>query len=219
MSFSLGTDTAGSGRVPAQFNNLVGMKPTRGLLSTSGVVPACRSLDCVSIFALSTDDARDVMAVAKGFDAADPFSREDSLAPLPSRVAGTRFGVPRREDLEFFGNRAGEKLFASTLERIAGMGGVIVEVDLRPFLETARLLYEGPWVAERYVAIRDFFDKNPEALHPVTRQIIGGGARPTAADAFAAYYRLKELRRITEATWRKIDVLRHPDCSAPLHDR
>ena len=210
VSFSLGTDTAGSGRVPAQFNNLIGMKPTRGLLSTSGVVPACRSLDCVSILALSSDDARDVMAVAKGFDAADPFSREDSLSPLPSHVAGTRFGVPRREDLTFFGNSAGEKLFASTLERIAGLGGVVVEVNLHPFLETARLLYEGPWVAERYVAIRDFYEKNAEALHPVTRQIIGGGARPTAADAFAAYYRLKELRRIAEATWRKIDVLVTP---------
>ena len=210
VSFSLGTDTAGSGRVPAQFNNIIGMKPTRGLLSTSGVVPACRSLDCVSILALCSDDARDVLAVAKGFDAADPFSREDLLAPLSSQVAGTRFGVPRREDLEFFGNHAGEKLFASTLERIAGLGGVVVELDLRPFLETARLLYEGPWVAERYVAIRDFFEKDPEALHPVTRQIIGGGAGPTAADAFAAYYRLKELRRVTEGAWRKIDVLVTP---------
>ena len=210
VSFALGTDTAGSGRVPAQFNNLVGMKPTRGLLSTSGVVPACRSLDCVSIFALCSDDARDVLAVAKGFDAADPFSREDSPAPLSSQVAGTRFGVPRREDLEFFGNHAGEKLFSSTLDRVAGLGGVVVEVDLRPFLETAQLLYEGPWVAERYVAIRDFFERNPEALHPVTRQIVGGGARPTAADAFAASYRLKELRRVTEAAWRNIDALVTP---------
>ena len=210
VSFALGTDTAGSGRVPAQFNNLVGMKPTRGLVSTSGVVPACRSLDCVSILALCSDDARDVVAIAKGFDAADPFSREDSPAALSLRVAGTRFGVPRREDLRFFGNHAGEKLFASTLERIAGLGGVVVEVDLRPFLETAQLLYEGPWIAERYVAICDFFERNPESLHPVTRQIIGSGARPTAADAFAAYYRLKELRRVTEAAWRKIEVLVTP---------
>jgi allophanate hydrolase len=210
VSFSLGTDTAGSGRVPAQFNNLVGMKPTRGLLSTSGVVPACRSLDCVSIFALCSDDGRDVLSVAKGFDAADPFSREDSPTALSSNVAGTRFGVPRPEDLEFFGNDEGERVFNSTLGLIAGLGGVVVEVDLRPFLETARLLYEGPWVAERYVAIRDFFEKSPEALHPVTHQIIAGGARPTAADAFAAYYRLKELRRVTEAAWREIEVLVTP---------
>ena len=116
VSFSLGTDTAGSGRVPAQFNNLVGLKPTRGLLSTSGVVPACRSLDCVSIFALCADDARDVLAVAKGFDAGDPFSRDESPdASAVASVRGTRFGVPRREDLQFFGNDEGERLFDETL--------------------------------------------------------------------------------------------------------
>ena len=210
VSFSLGTDTAGSGRVPAQFNNIVGLKPTRGLLSAGGVVPACRSFDCVSIFALCADDARDVLAVAKGFDPSDPFSREDSPAYLASRVSAARFGIPRREDLQFFGNDEGKRLFDATVERIAGLGGDIVEVDLCPFLETARLLYEGPWVAERYVAIREFFDKHPESLHPVTRQIIGGGARPSAAEAFAAYYRLKELRRTTETAWRKIDVLVTP---------
>ena len=210
VSFSLGTDTAGSGRVPAQFNNIVGLKPTRGLLSASGVVPACRSLDCVSIFALCADDAREILTVAKGLDPSDPFSREDSPAYLTSRVSAARFGVPRREDLQFFGNDAGRRLFDATLERIAALGGEIVEVDLRPFLETARLLYEGPWVAERYVAIREFFDKHPKSLYPITRQIIGGGARPTAAEAFAAYYRLKELRRTTEAAWRKIDVLVTP---------
>ena len=210
VSFSLGTDTAGSGRVPAMFNNLIGLKPTKGLLSTSGVVPACRSLDCVSIFALCSDDARDLLGVARGFDAADPFSRDDVSVPLPRQVKGTRFGVPRREDLQFFGNPEGERLFASTLERIAGLGGILVEIDLRPFLETARLLYEGPWVAERYVAIRDFIEKNPQALFPVTRQIIAGGAKPLAADAFAAYYRLKQLRRITGAAWRAMEVLVTP---------
>ena len=215
VSFSLGTDTAGSGRVPAQFNNVVGMKPTRGLLSASGEVPACRSLDCVSIFALCADDARDVLAVAKGFDATDPFSRDDAPAPLPQRVKGTRFGAPRRQDLQFFGNREGERLFDSALERIVGLGGVLVEVDLRPFLETARLLYEGPWTAERYVAIREFIDRNPEALFPVTRQIIAGGAKPLAADAFAAYYRLKELRRVTDAAWREMEVLVTPTAPRP----
>jgi len=210
VSFALGTDTAGSGRVPAQFNNVVGLKPTKGLLSTSGVVPACRSLDCVSILALSSDDARDVLEVVSGFDPTDPFSRDQPPTPLPSRVKGARFGVPRREDLQFFGNRDGEILFASTLDRIEALGGALVEVDLRPFLETARLLYEGPWVAERYVAIREFVDRTPEALHPVTRRIIAAGAKPLAADAFAAYYRLKGLRRVTEAAWEHIDVLVTP---------
>lgn len=215
VSFSLGSDTAGSGRVPAQFNNVIGMKPTKGLLSTSGLVPACRSLDCVSIFALCSDDARDVLAVAKSFDATDPFSRHEALATFPRQVKGTRFGVPRREDLQFFGNREGERLFDSTLERIVGLGGALVEVDLRPFLETARLLYEGPWVAERYVAIREFIDRNPEALFPVTRQIIAGGAKPLAADAFVAYYRLKELQRITDAAWREIDAMITPTAPRP----
>ncbi len=213
VSFSLGTDTAGSGRVPAAFNNLVGLKPSRGLLSTRGVVPACRSLDCVSILALTADDARDVLAVAKGFDPADPFShREGALnsRQRPQDIKHVRFGAPRPAQLEYFGNKEGQRLFEAMLPRIERLGGEIVEVDFAPFLETARLLYEGPWVAERYVAIRDFIDRQPDALHPVTRQIIGGGAKPLAADAFAAYYRLKELRRVVEPVWGAIDVLITP---------
>jgi allophanate hydrolase len=211
VTFSLGTDTAGSGRVPAAFNNIVGLKPTRGLLSNRGVVPACRSLDCVSIFALTADDACDVLAVAKGFDAADPFSRRQAIGrPCPRIVKGTRFGAPRPGQLEFFGNREGERLFDEMLRRIERLGGELIEIDFGPFLETARLLYEGPWVAERYVAIRDFVDRYPDALHPITRQIIAGGARPLAADAFSAYYRLKELQRTVEPVWRSIDVLVTP---------
>ncbi len=213
VSFALGTDTAGSGRVPAAFNNLVGLKPTRGLLSARGVVPACRSLDCVSIFALTADDALDVLAVAKGFDAADPFSRPEAAMkgrPCPRTVKGARFGAPRPAQLEYFGNNEGERLFGAMLQRVERLGGELVEIDFAPFLETARLLYEGPWVAERYVAIREFFDRRPDALHPITRQIIGGGAKPLAADAFAAYYRLKELQRAVEPVWRSIDVLITP---------
>ena len=211
VTFSLGTDTAGSGRVPAAFNNIVGLKPTRGLLSIRGVVPACRSLDCVSIFALTAGDACDVLAVAQGFDAADPFSRRAAIGrPCPRIVKGTRFGAPRPSQLEFFGNSEGERLFGDTLRRIERLGGELIDIDFGPFVETARLLYEGPWVAERYVAIRDFIDRRPEALHPVTRQIIAGGARPLAADAFAAYYRLKELQRTVEPVWRSIDVLVTP---------
>src|SRR5262249_36531689 len=153
----------------------------------------------------SADDARDVFAAAKGFDPLDPFSRKENPAPLPTRVERTRFGVPRPADLDFFGNREGERLFQAMLDRIADLGGRIVEIELGPFLETARLLYEGPWVAERYVAIRDFFDKHAAEIYPVTREIIGGGSRPLAADAFAAYYRLKHLRRVTGAVWDGID--------------
>lgn len=210
VSFALGTDTAGSGRVPAQFNNIVGFKPSRGLISTAGTVPACRSIDCLSLFALSADDARDVFAVAKAFDPADPFSRRDGPVALPGEVKGTRFGVPRAADLEFFGNRAGEELFHALAERIAGLGGELVEIDLAPFLAAARLLYEGPWVAERYVAIRDLIEHQPEALHPVTREIIAAGGKLSAAEAFAAQHRLRELGRMTEAAWSSIDVLVTP---------
>ena len=133
-------------------------------------------------------------------------SCQASGRPCPRIVKGTRFGTPRPSQLEFFGNSEGERLFG----RVAGierLGGELIEIDFGPFLETARLLYEGPWVAERYVAIRDFIDRRPEALHPVTRQIIAGGAKPLAADAFSAYYRLKELQRTVEPVWRSIDVL------------
>jgi len=209
VSFSLGTDTAGSGRVPAAFNNIVGLKPTRGLLSTRGVLPACRSLDCVSIFALTTADAAAVLRVARGYDPLDPFSRREA-APrraLPRSFSAARIGVPRDDQLRFFGNTETPQLFSQALDRL---GGERVSVDFAPFLEAARLLYEGPWVAERYVAIREFFERQPEALHPVTREIVGGARKHSAIDAFAAYYRLKELARRCAPLWDEIDVLVTP---------
>jgi len=210
VSFSLGTDTAGSGRVPAAFNNLVGLKPTCGLLSTRGVVPACRSLDCVSIFALTAADAAAVLDAAAKFDASDPYARRERAVSGPAAIAGCRIGVPRAAQLEFFGNQEAEELFAGAVAKLAQLGAQCVEVDFAPFLATARLLYEGPWVAERYVAIREFIERNPEALHPVTRQIISGGAKPTAADCFAAQYKLRALLREAEPTWSAIDLLVAP---------
>ena len=212
-SFALGTDTAGSGRVPAAFNDLIGLKPTRGALSTRGVVPACRSLDCISVFALTAADALGVFRAASGFDGDDPFSRTADAAAAsaaPHRMAGCRIGVPRAADLRFFGNDAGAAGFAAAVRLAERLGATLVEVDLAPFLETARLLYDGPWIAERYAAIHDFIERRPEALHPVTRQIIAAGARPSAADLFAGYYRLRELRRATAPVWQAIDVLLTP---------
>ena len=210
-SFALGTDTAGSGRVPAAFNNLIGLKPTCGLLSTRGVVPACRSIDAVSIFALSAADAQRVFAAALGEDAADPYSR----VALPhgfdfGRAAHFRFGVPARKDLEFFGDAESQRLFREAVERLRAIGGEAVEIDFVPFLDTARLLYGGPWVAERYLAIRDFVDARPEALFAVTREITLGGAKPLAADAFAAQYRLRELKRVCDAAWAEVDCIVTP---------
>ena len=210
-SFSLGTDTAGSGRVPAAFNNLVGHKPSCGALSTRGVVPACRSLDAVSIFALTAEDAERVLAVAAAFDAEDEYSRP--LEPHGfdfGRAHGFRFGVPMAKDLEFFGNADAGRLFGEAVERMKSLGGTPVEIDLAPFLETARLLYGGPWVAERYLAIRDFFDAQPEKVFPPVREIIAGGREYSAADTFAHLYKLRDYKRACDRVWNDIDVMLTP---------
>ncbi len=204
---ALGTDTAGSGRVPAAFANIVGLKPSRGLVSAAGVVAACRTLDCVSILALTVDDAMAMLSVIAGPDAADPFSRPRpprGVGPLPN---GLRLGVPIKGERLFFGDRAAETAYEAALARFAGLGAEIVEVDIEPFYAAARLLYEGPWVAERYLTVRALIASAPESLHPVTRQVILAGAHGTAADAFAAFYQLEELRRVSDHTFRSIDAL------------
>ena len=210
-SFSLGTDTAGSGRVPAAFNHIVGHKPSCGALSTRGVVPACRSLDAVSIFALTAVDAERVLAVAAGFDADDAYSR--ALAPHGfdfGRAAGFRFGVPMQKDLQFFDNPDAERLFGDAVARMQALGGTPVEIDLAPFLKTARLLYGGPWVAERYLAIREFFDAQPEKVFPPVRDIIAGGRGISAADTFSHLTTLREYKRVCDAVWNDIDVMLTP---------
>lgn len=209
VDFSLGTDTAGSGRVPAAFNNLVGMKPTRGLLSTSGVVPACRSLDCVSIFAKDCGVARRVFEVARGFDALDPFSRMVAAGQdaAPWLGGGFRFGVPAQEHLEFFGDLEAAGLYEKALVELEKNGGERVEIDYSIFRAAASLLYSGPWVAERLAAIREFIDSHGEEMNPVVREIILGARKYNAVDGFEAKYRLRELRRASEAEWRKMDVM------------
>jgi allophanate hydrolase len=208
VGFALGTDTAGSGRVPAAFNNLVGIKPTRGLLSTAGVVPACRTLDCVSVFALDFPDAEAVMAVAVRYDVADPFAQPGRSGP-GARETFT-FGVPQNEQLEFFGDGEYERLFQEAVAQLEVLGGRAVTVDFGPFAETARLLYEGPWVAERYAAIREFIERRPEALHPVTRGIIEPGRKAGAVEAFEAQYRLQALRRELEPILAGVDFVVTP---------
>jgi allophanate hydrolase len=205
-SFSLGTDTAGSGRVPAGFNNIVGYKPSIGRLSTRGVVPACRSLDCVSIFALTAEDAAAVLGVAEGFDAADPYSRPVTNA----RFGGLRIGVPQQSQREFFGDDEYARLFQAASVRAGAIGGTLIEVDVSAFLEAARLLYDGPWLAERYAAVGEFLEAHPDALHPITRQIIAAGKAPSAADAFRGVYRLKLLERASAAVWQQVDLLMLP---------
>jgi allophanate hydrolase len=215
VSFSLGTDTAGSGRVPASFQNLVGVKPTRGWFSTRGVVPACRSLDCPSVFALTVSDATAATQIAAGYDTADPFSR-----PAPSGcrslLAGDsfRFGVPAADQLAWFDDTQNPALYAAALSRLESLGGIKVEIDFTPFRDAARLLYEGPWVAERWSAVRAFHAKNANAIFPVTRKIIEGGATLLAVDAFEALYKLAALRRQADATWETIDTLVLPTAAS-----
>jgi allophanate hydrolase len=210
VSFALGTDTAGSGRVPAAFNNLIGVKPTRGLLSTAGVVPACRSLDCVSVFTLDCADAQRVLDCCTGFDARDPFARPEPVALAGFSPRRFRFGVPGAHQLEFFGDAQAEALFDTSVRRLQALGGERVEIDFEPFLSAARLLYEGPWLAERYAAVQAFIEAQPESLHPVTRAIIGRGGQGSAIDAFRGQYRLMEHRRASEGIWAQADVILTP---------
>jgi allophanate hydrolase len=207
VPLALGTDTAGSGRVPAMLNNIVGLKPSLGLISTAGVVPACRTLDCVSIFSLTVDDAMTALAAMAGPDGADPFSRHRPLAAMHAFPGQLRLGVPRKGQLIFFGDKAAEKAYGDAVARWTALGADFVEFDLEPFYETARLLYEGPWVAERYLVIRNLLASSPDAIHPVTREIAAAGARLTAADTFAALYRLQALRRIAERAFATLDAL------------
>jgi len=213
VSFSLGTDTAGSGRVPAAFNELFGVKPTRGRLSTRGVVPACRSLDCVSIFARELDDAEALLALASGYDELDPFSRRPPPARAARSRAAWRVGVPK--SAEFFGDSESERLFERAAEQLAARGAELVFVDLTPFHAAAALLYQGPWVAERLAAVGDFCDQHPASIQPVLKGILAGAKQHSARDAFDASYRLAELRRRTEPVWETIDALLLP--TAPTH--
>jgi allophanate hydrolase len=207
VPLSLGTDTAGSGRVPAAYNNIVGLKPTRGLVSCAGLVPACRTLDCVSIFALTVADAVATLNVIASADEADPYSHPRTIRTPELMPGGARIGVPMPGQRLFFGDKNYEAAYGAALAQLTKLGGKIVEIDIEPFYATARLLYEGPWVAERYLVTKALIASAPEAIHPVTRQIILAGAHGTAADAFEAFYQLEVLKRVRNHVFRSIDAL------------
>ena len=213
VSFALGTDTAGSGRVPAGFNNIVGLKPSRGLVSTRGVVPACRTLDCVSVFALEASDALCALDAMAAPDE-DPYSRAlpagASLAMADISPDGLRAGVPLAGQRDFLGDDEAQSAYEKGVERIEATGAAVREVDFSPFFEAAKLLYGGPWMAERLAAIEDFIGAKPEALHPVTRELIAGAARYSAVDAFRAFYRLEGLKREAKKAWKDIDFMLVP---------
>ena len=215
VSFALGTDTAGSGRIPAGLNNIVGLKPSLGALSTTGVVPACRTLDCVSVFALTVDDAYAVFGVAAQPDSFDVYSRTFDAVPFGVRPPQLRVGVPARADLRFFGDGAMDAAYSDALAQLERLGCTLVELPFANFYAVADLLYEGAWVAERYAAIRDFFDAREAALHPVTRRIYSGAKRLSAADAFTGLYTLQAYRKKLASVLASVDLLCVP--TAPTH--
>ncbi len=236
VTFAVGTDTAGSGRVPAALTNVVGLKPSRGLVSTRGLVPACRSLDCLSVFALSVPDARLALSVMNGYDAADPYSRrlplmppaDDAPAPDAAPAAslfppeqgasgnndhpprpphGLRVGVARPEQLTFFGDRGARAVYDDGLRLIRGVGARTGEIDLGPFLAAGALLYGGPWLAERFASVGEFVTARPDEVHPVVRTVLEPGASITGVETFRGLTHLRALRRQADEIWRDIDVL------------
>ncbi len=210
VDFALGTDTAGSGRIPAGMNGIVGLKPSLGLLSATGMVPACRTLDTISVFARDVATAAEVTAAAAGYDAADAWSRVLPAPVLGAPPPAFRVGVPKPEQRKFFGDSHAEAAFAADIARLTDLGATIVELDFEPLHAVARLLYEGPWVAERYAATKPLIETNPEAFHPTTLKIIGGAKGLTAVSAFEATYRLADLKRATAPILTKVDVLAVP---------
>jgi allophanate hydrolase len=203
VPIALGTDTAGSGRVPAAFNGLIGFKPSKGRWSTAGLVPACRSIDCITVFAQIPADAALVDAVVAGHDPADPWSRQRDERPLDL----ARIGVPLPQQRQFLGDLVAERLYAQALDRLVAMGAELVEIDLAPLSEAARLLYDGPWVAERSAALADFLQSHPGSIDPTVRSIVEGGLGRSAVEVFQGIYRLAELKTQSDALWRDINAL------------
>ena len=214
VPLALGTDTAGSGRVPAGLNNIVGVKPSVGLVSTTGVVPACRSLDCVSVFALTVDDALIALRAMAIPDANDPYSRVMALGALGTPPPSMVVAVPDANGRMFFGDANSERSFETAIALLRNMGAQVKPIDIYPLLQTAKLLYEGPWVAERYAAVGAFIENNPDKVHPVTREIILGGARISAADTFRSFYRLAALKRTALEMFSGFDALMVPTVPA-----
>jgi allophanate hydrolase len=209
VSFSLGTDTAGSGRVPAAFNNLIGLKATKGVVSTSGVVPACRSLDCVTVFAKTLPSIHSVFNVANEYDENDIYSRAYEGKCFEGKSSFS-FGVPKTSQLEFFGDNEAKKLFEKAIEKLTSLGGKKVEIDFEPFIQSANLLYSGPWVSERYIAIKEIMQINPDILYPTTKTIIQSGKDMDAINYFESEYTLKKNRKYAQKLLEKVDFILTP---------
>lgn len=208
-SFSLGTDTAGSGRVPASFNNLIGLKATKGVISTNGVVPACRSLDCVTVFAKDLDSISQVFEIANAYDEEDIYSRNYEKVEFEEK-AKFSFAIPKKEQLKFFGDEEAKKLFEEAVKKFESLGGKAFEIDYEPFNESANLLYSGPWVVERFIAIKDVITKTPQIVEPTVRKIISGGENINAINYFESEYILKKNRKKAEKLFEEFEFMLTP---------
>ena len=215
VSFALGTDTAGSGRIPAGLNNIIGLKPSLGALSTTGVIPACRTLDCVSVFALTVEDAWRVFEIAARPDDADAYSRPIAATGFGTIPPVLTIGIPARADRRFFGDTAMEEAYGQALVALKALGHRLVEIPFDDFYTVADLLYEGAWVAERYAAVKDFFDAREDSFHPVTRRIYGGAKTLSAADAFNGLYALQALKKKLAPVIASVDLFCVP--TVPRH--
>ncbi len=209
VSFALGTDTAGSGRVPAAFNNILGLKPSCGALSNAGVVPACQSLDSVSIFSLNAADAALLLNTVAAYDAETAYSKDVSFEPVLQSNSAL-LAVPKPAQLAFFGNQQTEALFQKAVARLTDLGWQYEEVDIAPLLNAAKLLYEGAWVAERTIALEDQLQRNPDAVLAVTREIVTAGFNLSAMDAFKAQYQLEQYKQVAQQLFAKYDALLMP---------
>ncbi len=214
VDFALGTDTAGSGRVPAALNGLIGYKPTLGTLSARGVVPACRSLDCVAIFSKTATAVTRITAVTRWFDAQDAYARQYAMKPGGPKSGAFRFGVPQESQLQFFGDPHAPELFAEAVAKLKSLGGECVRIDYQPFAETAALLYQGPWVAERYAAVGEWIETHRDDCDPTVARIILEGKTKTATDVYRAMYKLKALQRAAASVWNQCDCLVVPTVPA-----
>lgn len=214
VAFSLGTDTGGSGRIPAGFNGVVGIKPTIGLVSSRGLVPNCPTLDCVSIFANSVEDGRQILDIVKGYDPSDPYSRI-RLAQTPHVATPFAFGRLRAEDIETFGMPECADLYEQACDRVSALGGQPVTVDFAPFIEAGKMLFSGPWIAERVSAIRALIDIEQTSLLDVTRNVLRSAEQFSAADAFAAQHRLLRLRRAVSSAFEQFEMLIVPTAPRP----
>ncbi len=210
VAFALGTDTGGSGRIPASFNNVVGLKPTIGTISTRGLVPNCRTLDCVSVFGLEVSDCLAAAEAMRAFDPDSAFSRRSPPGhTLVPRAAPAEFsiGVPSGQDLQFFDDEEARRIFEDALARIESIGGTVVALDFQPFVEAGRMLFDGPWLAERMAAFGDFLIERPDSVLAVTRSVVEAARRWSAADAFKHLYRLQEIKAHVAQVLAQVDAM------------